>query len=44
MSQIDWQKIQSEAVEHLRALVRVDTTNPPGNERTAAEYIAGVCE
>ena len=44
MAQIDWQKIQSEAVEHLRALVRVDTTNPPGNERPAAEYIAGVCE
>ena len=44
MAQIDWQKIQSEVVEHLRALVRVDTTNPPGNERPAAEYIAGVCE
>ena len=44
MAQIDWQKIQSEAVEHLRSLVRVDTTNPPGNERPAAEYIAGVCE
>jgi acetylornithine deacetylase/succinyl-diaminopimelate desuccinylase-like protein len=30
-----------EVVEHLRALVRCDTTNPPGNETVAAEYLAG---
>lgn len=28
------------AVEHLRALLRIDTTNPPGNETPAAEYLA----
>lgn len=44
MSHIDWQKVQSEAVEHLRALVRIDTTNPPGDERPAADYVARVCE
>lgn len=32
----------AEAVEHLRALIRFDTVNPPGNERPAAEYVAGV--
>jgi acetylornithine deacetylase/succinyl-diaminopimelate desuccinylase-like protein len=34
--------LAAEAVEHLRALVRFDTTNPPGNETPAAEYLAGV--
>ncbi len=29
-----------EAVEHLRALIRFDTTNPPGNERPAIDYLA----
>src|SRR5947207_2862787 len=28
------------AVRHLQALVRIDTTNPPGNETPAAEYLA----
>ena len=37
MGKIDWQRAQAEAVEHLRALVRIDTTNPPGDERPAAE-------
>src|SRR5260221_632764 len=34
--------LAAEAAEHLRALVRFDTTNPPGNETPAAEYLAGV--
>src|SRR5262249_35369269 len=29
-----------EAIAHLRALLRIDTTNPPGNESPAAEYLA----
>jgi len=39
---IDWQAVQDEAVEHLRNLVRIDTTNPPGNETAAAQYVADV--
>lgn len=31
-----------DAVACLRALLRFDTTNPPGNERPAVGYIAGV--
>ncbi|HET7738694.1 MAG TPA: M20/M25/M40 family metallo-hydrolase [Tepidiformaceae bacterium] len=31
-----------EAVEHLKALVRFDTTNPPGNELPVIEYVARV--
>src|ERR1035437_88225 len=37
---ISWQAIQQEALDCLRALVRLDTSNPPGNERIAADYIA----
>lgn len=33
-----------EAVHHLQELLRFNTTNPPGNETPAAEYIAGVLQ
>jgi acetylornithine deacetylase/succinyl-diaminopimelate desuccinylase-like protein len=36
------EKIRDEAVRHLQALIRFDTSNPPGNETPAAEYVAGV--
>ncbi len=29
-------------VQYLRELIKLDTTNPPGNERIAADYLAGV--
>jgi acetylornithine deacetylase/succinyl-diaminopimelate desuccinylase-like protein len=36
--------LQREAVAVLQRLVRMDTTNPPGNERPAQEYLAGLLE
>jgi acetylornithine deacetylase/succinyl-diaminopimelate desuccinylase-like protein len=39
---ISWKEFQQEALDCLRALIRLDTTNPPGNERIAADYIADV--
>ncbi len=39
---LNWNTITAEAVQHLQALLRIDTTNPPGNELAAAEYLAGV--
>jgi acetylornithine deacetylase/succinyl-diaminopimelate desuccinylase-like protein len=33
--------LQDEAVFHLQNLLRCDTQSPPGNERIAADYIAG---
>ena len=33
---------QTEAVKFLGELVKIDTSNPPGNETRAAEYIKGV--
>ena len=37
---IDWTAVEDEATRHLQALLRFDTTNPPGNETAAADYIA----
>jgi acetylornithine deacetylase/succinyl-diaminopimelate desuccinylase-like protein len=39
---IDWDDARDEVTTHLQALLRFDTTNPPGNETSAAEYLAGV--
>jgi len=36
--------LQAEAVAVLQDLVRIDTVNPPGNERPAQEYLAGLLE
>lgn len=41
---INWENIKEEAVRHLQALLRINTTNPPGNERPAAEYLAEVLQ
>lgn len=38
--ELDWDAIGEEAVELLRQYLRIDTTNPPGNEIAAAEFFA----
>ena len=38
----DWKTLGDEAVEITRQYVRIDTTNPPGNETPAAEFLAGI--
>ncbi|MFI5394863.1 MAG: M20/M25/M40 family metallo-hydrolase [Candidatus Binatia bacterium] len=38
---IDWDEVASEATEKLQAYIRVDTSNPPGNETPAAELLRG---
>lgn len=35
-------KAQTEAVQLLADYLKIDTTNPPGNERLGAEYLAGI--
>jgi acetylornithine deacetylase/succinyl-diaminopimelate desuccinylase-like protein len=42
LSSPNWQALAEQTVRYLRDLIRLDTTNPPGNEIVAAEYIAGV--
>ena len=41
---IDWHKVRAEAVQLLQELIRIDTTNPPGNERAAALHIQKLLE
>ncbi len=37
---IDFRKAGEEGLEHLKALVRLDTSNPPGNETRVTAYLA----
>ncbi len=39
---MDWSQVVEETVHHLRALIRIPTVNPPGNETAAAQYLADV--
>ena len=41
---IDWSKARDEAVQLLQELIRIDTTNPPGNERLVARHIQKLLE
>ncbi len=38
---VDWEEVGEEAVQHLVELVRINTTNPPGNETLVVEYLEG---
>jgi len=40
--QIDWQGVRDEATEILRNYIRINTTNPPGNELEAARFLEGI--
>ena len=39
---IDWDQVGEETLQHLVKLIQIDTTNPPGNETEAAEYVKAV--
>ncbi|MBV8729535.1 MAG: M20/M25/M40 family metallo-hydrolase [Acidobacteriia bacterium] len=39
---IDWTAQKAEILRHHRSLVQIDTSNPPGNETKAAEYLKKV--
>ncbi len=43
-SSLDIPEIRGEVTRLLQDLIRIDTTNPPGNEIEAVEYLAGVLE
>jgi acetylornithine deacetylase/succinyl-diaminopimelate desuccinylase-like protein len=42
--QPDWSRIQAETMQHFQALLRFDTSDPPGNEKPAADYLKQVLE
>jgi acetylornithine deacetylase/succinyl-diaminopimelate desuccinylase-like protein len=43
-SPADLSQIQNEAVGWLQGLIRINTTNPPGNELAAAKYLASILD
>jgi len=43
-SDIDWATVQAETAKHLRALIRLETVNPPGNESLVADYLKDAVE
>jgi acetylornithine deacetylase/succinyl-diaminopimelate desuccinylase-like protein len=40
----DWAKIDEETMQHFQALLRMDTSDPPGNELPAVEYLKRILE
>ncbi len=41
---LDLPRLESEAILWLQAFLRINTTNPPGNEIAAAKYLAGILQ
>ena len=41
---INWQAVGEETIRRVRDLLRLDTRNPPGHERRAAEYLHALFE
>lgn len=42
VSQPDWAAVETETMQHFRALLQIDTSDPPGRELPAAEYLRDV--
>jgi acetylornithine deacetylase/succinyl-diaminopimelate desuccinylase-like protein len=42
--QPDWTALEAETLRHFQALVRMDTSDPPGQEKPAADYIRETLE
>src|ERR1700704_1944435 len=40
----DWPRLEAETLQHFQALLRFDTSNPPGNEKLAADYLQQVLD
>lgn len=41
---IDWDAAKREALELFIQYLKIDTTNPPGNEKRAAQFFADLCK
>src|SRR5262245_24720563 len=40
--QPDWKAVEQETMQHFQAVLRLNTSNPPGNERLVAAYVKQV--
>jgi len=43
-TQINWDAVQKEALDLFIQYLKIDTTNPPGNETRAANFFAEICK
>jgi acetylornithine deacetylase/succinyl-diaminopimelate desuccinylase-like protein len=43
-AQPDWAKLEDETMRHFQAILRLDTSNPPGNESIAVDYLKSVLD
>jgi acetylornithine deacetylase/succinyl-diaminopimelate desuccinylase-like protein len=43
-TQPDWKALEDETMQHFQALLRFDTSDPPGGEKPAADYLKQVLE
>jgi len=41
---VNWDEVQQEALELFIQYLKIDTTNPPGNEIRAAQFFANICK
>src|SRR5262245_3894832 len=41
-AQSDWSKTEAETMQHYQAVLRLDTSNPPGNEHLVVDYLKQV--
>ena len=42
MATIDWDAVTEEATDLLSRYIAIDTSNPPGREQAAADFLAGI--
>src|SRR5215472_12496138 len=42
--QPDWAKVEEETMRHFQAILRLDTSDPPGNEGVVVEYLKSVLD
>ena len=40
----DWAAVHDEALTYFTGVLRIDSSNPPGNETRVAEYVKAICE
>ena len=40
----DWDALNEETLRHFQALVQMDTSDPPGREQPAVDYLRGHCQ
>lgn len=41
---LDWDAVHSEAIDLLCQFLRIDTSNPPGNERLACDFLGAILD